>query len=558
MIKPYLFFAIAVFCSLFGYSQSYKIDTLQYQGAGSNVINLVILGDGYTKSELGYFQDDARRFTDYFFKTEPFRQYANYFNVFAINTISKESGASHACTATDCPKVHYNQDDLPSRYNKFPSRIAVPAVSPNTIFGSSFDNAGIHRLVVPQHKKVIEQVLKTHIPNYTQVVILVNSPFYGGSGGEYATATVNQQSNDIAVHEIGHSFAGLADEYWAGNQYAYEGPNRTQEADSKTVKWNHWLGINGIGIYTYGGKDSKSKWFRPHEFCKMQYLVAPFCNVCQELFIETIHRKSNPIVGFSPASPKVLQATGVNKFSVKLLKPSPNTLQVKWYLNDLLLTSNIDSIYLNKGLLNKGMNTLRVVIKDTTDLVRRPGDGNPLYTNEWQIQADQLYDLDMPISTWGDTLETCYDSHQALSVKNPQAGVVYNWYDSEKAKRAIAVGANWVTPKLKKDRIYYLNASFGKKHTPKKPIIIKLLAAVDRPKNIDVTLVNGKYKITVDENLATNYYLIWYTAINKEMGGNKSKVSIEISANAAPDKIYLELVDKITTCKTEKFIIKLK
>ncbi|ULT22222.1 M64 family metallopeptidase [Sphingobacterium sp. E70] len=131
----------------------------------------------------------------------------------------------------------------------------MPVTHPNTIFGSSFDNGGLHRLVVPQKNERIEEVLKTHIPNYTQVVILVNSPFYGGSGGKWATSTVNFKSNDIAVHEIGHSFAQLADEYWAGNQYAIESVNRSQTAAANAVPWKHWLGKDGVGIYSYGGKD---------------------------------------------------------------------------------------------------------------------------------------------------------------------------------------------------------------------------------------------------------------------------------------------------------------
>ncbi len=102
----------------------------------------------------------------------------------------------------------------------------------------------------------IEEILKTNIPNYTQVVVLVNSPFYGGSGGKWATSTVNFKSNDIAVHEIGHSFAQLADEYWAGNQYAIESANRSQSADADHVPWKYWLGKDGVGIYSYGGKGS--------------------------------------------------------------------------------------------------------------------------------------------------------------------------------------------------------------------------------------------------------------------------------------------------------------
>lgn len=542
--------------SNYAFAQSFKVDTLQYQGVGKQIVNLVIMGDGYTVDELQYFEEDAKRFTAYFFQTEPFRQYANYFNVFAIHTISAESGAIHACTAVDCPETHHGKDNLPLRFNKFPKRISVPMVHPNTIFGSSFDNGGIHRLVVPQNVAKIEEVLKTHLPNYTQVVLLVNSPFYGGSGGKYATATVNFDSNDIAVHEIGHSFALLADEYWAGNQYAYEGPNRTQVADPERVIWKDWIGVNDIGVYAYGGKDSRANWFRPHEFCKMQYLVAPFCNVCQEIFIETIHRKSNPIVHALPESTAILEASTVKKVALKLLKPSPNTLQVRWYLNDHLIASNIDSIFLNQGIFKEGINRLKADVRDTTDLVRNPKYANFTYSKEWQINASQSYPLAEVMFTWGDTVETCFDGYQALSIKNPSAGVTYQWFEDEKDEKPFFIGSNWVTPRLKKDKIYYVSSSFMGKQSPKKAIYIQVLPAIARPSNIAIATADGKYRISVAEDIMERYHLVWYLSAATQTAGRRGS-TFTIAIKDAPTTIYVELVDKRTTCRSERFAVQL-
>ncbi|MCA5004518.1 M64 family metallopeptidase [Sphingobacterium bovistauri] len=558
MMKYLIATLISFLIALHGSAQSFKIDSLQYQGSSENIVNLVILGDGYTADEIVYFQEDAKRFTEYFFKTEPFSQYINYFNVFAINTISEESGATHTCTASDCPKVHHNEENLHPRFNQFPTRIAVPEISPNTIFGSSFDNAGIHRLVVPQKGDKIEEVLENHIPNYTQVVILVNSPYYGGSGGKYATATVNFKSNEIAVHEIGHSFAHLGDEYWAGNQYATEGPNRTQEADPKKVSWSHWIGTNGIGVYSYGAKDSRAKWFRPHEFCKMQYLVAPFCSVCQEVFVQTIHNKSNPITRVFPKADQIVDVKDANKFGVNILKPSPNTMRVRWYLNGKILTHNQDSIYLNKGILQKGINTLKVEVKDTTLLVRNPNHQPDGFSKTWQINAEKDFELDPVVSTWGDTLETCFNGYQALTVKNPQSGIIYKWYESEKSRKPIATGSNWVTPRLKKDNTYFVSAHYKKKSSVKKPIHIKLLAEIERPTDINVALSNGKYKITVNQDLLKKYKLIWDIGGKKSPLRGQSRAEIEIPMDEAPNSIYLELIDKVSTCKSDSFEIKLK
>ena len=536
-------------------AQTFNIDTLQYQGYDDKILNLVIVGDGYTEKELAYFKEDAKKFTDFFFKTEPFNYYINYFNVFAINTISEESGAIHSCTATDCPIVHHNEENLDPRFNNFPTRIAVPESNPNTIFGSSFDFASIHRLVVPTKSNKIEEVLKNHIPNYSQIVVLVNSPFYGGSGGKYATATVNIKSNEIAVHEIGHSFAQLADEYWAGNQYATEAPNRTQEADPKKIPWKNWIGTNGVGIYSYGAKDSEAKWFRPHEFCKMQYLVAPFCNVCQEIFIQTILQKTKSVYKIRPQNDSTINSEKINKFAIETLKPKPNTLKVKWFLNDKLLTSNIDSIYLDKGILRKGLNYLKVEVEDTTALIRNKQFDKNKNVYTWMINAEKEYMLDSVISLWGDTLETCYNGYQALSIKNPKAGIIYKWYENEKSKKSVASGPNWVTPKLKSNKTFYVSANHANKSSNRRRINVTVLDRIERPKNIEVAVKNDEYIITIDNSILKKYELLWTIGKEENIRKNKSKITIPIKNVSS--SIHLQLIDKITTCRSELFEIKL-
>lgn len=549
--------------------QTFKIDTIQYTGYDQNMINLVVLADGYTADELPYFREDAHRFIAYFFKTEPFAQYTEYFNVFLINSISEESGATHSCTAEDCPEADHQHEHLPARFNEFPKRIRVPEASPNTIFGSSFDNYGIHRLVIPQKDKVLRDVLNSHIPNYTQVVVLVNSPFYGGSGGEFATATVNFASNDIAVHEIGHSFGKLADEYWAGNMYALEGPNRTQKAHPDEVPWKHWLGTNGVGIYAYGSKDSKAQWFRPHEFCKMQYLVAPFCSVCQEVFVETIHRKTNAILDAAPEIGSTVAADTVEMFSLNLAKPSPNTLQVKWYLNDTLIASDADSILINKGILAQGANELKAVVKDTTSLVRNPRHHADTRTAIWTIQAEKDYALSKPTSTWGDTLETCYNGFQALSVKLPDAGLTYRWYDSPESDKVVATSHNFVTARLTESKTYYVESLWKDKVSERTAITVKVLDPLPTPKKATVkqdkkneTIVlsvvkpDDKYNyVWVGED--GEYLRNWDVENERYEWRNQTSGTITVLKKDAPAKAYVYMQDKVTTCMGERLEVRL-
>lgn len=132
----------------------------------------------------------------------------------------------------------------------------------------------------------------------------------------------------MAIHEIGHSFPGLADEYEIGGQG--ERPNRTTDTNPATVKWKNWLGVNGIGIYDIG----VGGWQRPHQACKMRYLgvAFPFCAVCREAFINKIYALVTPIYDFLPAT-AMLTVSATTNFSATLTLPIPNTLTTEWKLN---------------------------------------------------------------------------------------------------------------------------------------------------------------------------------------------------------------------------------
>ncbi|WP_270088560.1 M64 family metallopeptidase [Sphingobacterium sp. SYP-B4668] len=563
-----IYIAVSLLIGSSTYAQQYTIDTLQYQGTDQHVVNMVILADGYTEEELDYFVEDAKRFNNYFFLTEPFRQYVNYFNVFAIRTPSAESGAIHRGIATDCPKDAHAVGEVPARFNKFARNAAVPTSNPQTIFGSSFDNMGLHRLVIPHNEQAIQKVLKEHVPNHSQVVILVNSPFYGGSGGKYATATVNAASNDIAVHEIGHSFALLADEYWAGNQYAIEGPNRSQEADPTKVRWKNWVGTNGVGVYAYGAKASPSTWFRPHEYCKMQYLVAPFCNVCQEAFVETIHKLTNPIKRATPSAVQILKAADISKLSLTLIKPSPNTLKVEWYLNGELIDIDKDSIYLDQGMFTTGENNLKAVVHDHTTLVRSVEHAVHTYTVEWKIQSNHPVALSSPVSVFGDTLETCYDGYQVITVKDPASGLVYQWYDTPSGGVPIKTNTNFVVPRTTVNKTYYIEGVWKGRKSQRRAVNIKVLPRIVPPKKVKVQHIKASDKVLlwVDEKEDGRYNYIWSNEDGQpiyqydELGGEFVRPTgknntMTLKRSGRPIKVFVQKVDKETTCVSERITV---
>ncbi|PVY42351.1 M64 family metallopeptidase [Pontibacter virosus] len=262
-----------VLCSvLLAQAQKFEVDTILYNGPSDKYINFVFLADGYQANELGKYMEDVKGTVDGIFSKPPFRENKGFFNVFAIKVPSKQSGASHPGTANDEGNSNH------------------PVAKVDNYFGSTFDYGGIHRLLVPTNNMAISAVLANNFPEYDQVFVLVNSTYYGGSGGTYATSSTNVQSKEIAIHEIGHSFANLADEYWAGSQYARERPNMTQTSSSETVKWKQWLNNTGVGIYPY---EESPTWYRPHQRCNMRYLstiheVIHFCMVCNDAITKRI------------------------------------------------------------------------------------------------------------------------------------------------------------------------------------------------------------------------------------------------------------------------------
>jgi len=327
--------ALILNCSI-SFGQTFPTDTLIYNGPGENRINLVFLGDGYLAEDLDKYITDIGNITTQLFNTTPFKEYSAHFNVIAIKVPSNERGAA-----------------------RDPSNLI------DNYFGSTYNFADIDRLLVPTKNGVVASVLADNFPQYDQAFVLVNDDKYGGSGGWLATSSTNASAGEIAIHEIGHSMAGLADEYWAGSQFARETANMTQETNPLQVKWANWMGDLDIGIFAHSGD---ATWKKPHQNCKMQFLGAPFCAVCNQTFINTFNELTINYDDFTPESQNGLN--NQNNFDVSTLEPTPNTLKTWWLLNGDTLTKNNSTLSVaNSDFLN-GPNELKLTLVDTTALSR--------------------------------------------------------------------------------------------------------------------------------------------------------------------------------------------
>ena len=349
-------------------AQVFPTIAIQDNGDVNKRINFVYLAEGYTAVQQPTFQIDAARINTDLFAQTPFSNYINFFNAYRIEVPSTQSGADHPGNATDVTEPSH------------------PVQSVSTYFNSTFDYFNIHRLLVPTNGTAITNVLASNLPQYDQAFIVVNSPHYGGSGGQFATSSTEASSSEVAIHEIGHSFAGLSDEYWAGDFYAGENHNMTQETNPTLVRWDEWHGTSGVGIYQHCCGGTSSSWYRPHQNCKMQYLGAPFCAVCRQRLIDVIYSLVTPIDAYSPTAAAQTYGCGPMTFDLDMVYPTPNTLEIEWILNGSVVSTNLETISLSSSQLNAGMNTLVAKVTDKTTLSRSylPNDGYE-FTVSWTI-----------------------------------------------------------------------------------------------------------------------------------------------------------------------------
>ena len=342
MKKILLFLLLSQFC----YSQVFETTAIIENGPRDKRINMVVLGDGFTASQQTDFITNATTLVNYVFSKAPYAQYKNYFNVYAVKVISAESGIKHPGTATDVTEP-------------------VFAVSnPNNFLGTTFD-VGVHRCVYSNTTNKVTGVLASNVPDFDIAFVLGNSPEYGGCGGTYAFLSNHPSAPEILVHELGHSFGKLADEYWFSG--TGESPNKTKDNNTATNRWKNWVGSNSVGIFPY---EESPTWFRPHQNCEMRYLNRQFCSVCSQQLIERVHSIQDPIDSFTPSNAAAINLSAPITFKVNEILPIPNTLQNTWSLNGTLLPETSDTTTINPASFNLGTNTVLFSVVDNNSLLR--------------------------------------------------------------------------------------------------------------------------------------------------------------------------------------------
>lgn len=217
-----------------------KVYKSRISGGPHAKVDVVILGDGYSANDQKKFEKDLKRYINLLISQEPFKKNKDKFNIYGVFKASEESGI-----------------DEP-----------VANIYKNTTLSTTFYSLGSERYVLTEDNKSMRD-LAAHVP-YDAIYIMCNSPRYGGGGiyNFYCTfVSDNQFSPYIFLHEFGHSFAGLADEYYtsdvAYNEFYTAGlepvePNITRALDPKNVKWKEYLSA-GIDVPTQWEKENYDK-----------------------------------------------------------------------------------------------------------------------------------------------------------------------------------------------------------------------------------------------------------------------------------------------------------
>jgi len=252
-----------------------------------------------------------------------------------------------------------------------------------TIDGSGSDRTGTNRL---------RAVLRNNFNEYDQVIMLVNSTKYGGSGGEFSTSSVHNSGAELLRHELAHSLVGLIDEYWAGDGYATDRLNMTR-ASAETMRWRLWNGSANIGRFAHGTSGLSAQYFKPTTGgrCKMEVLNPRLCAVCTEFTIEKIYEMSDIFDDYYPQNLTGVQiADGSSlEFELYLLTPFPNTQRIRWTLNNQALPANTNNLAVVQisatQLTATGNNRLTATIQDTSSMLRGIGRNESLQTITWNI-----------------------------------------------------------------------------------------------------------------------------------------------------------------------------
>lgn len=281
---------IFLFLILFSLNVSSQVTLETIYETPNSKINLYIVSQGYTSSTIGEFNTFVNGFLNSLWATAPYGEFQQNFRIILVRDIA---------TTNTYPRA-FNQFSTPYLCSSDPT--AADGAETYVTYNSRMD-----------------QLISTYIPDYNDnsyLMAIFNNNFYTGGGGKYTFVTDYSCNNspaymyNVLIHEFGHSFGLLGDEYGpqAGQSVGptdfplFHNRNITNETSFDNIPWNYLISPSTpIPTCTYNNtcsstvtglyesaNYSNTGWYRPQNECKMLHVMQPFCLTCQNIIRETI------------------------------------------------------------------------------------------------------------------------------------------------------------------------------------------------------------------------------------------------------------------------------
>ncbi len=327
---------------------------LQQTGPSDGRLDLVFLGDGYTTDEAATYRADVDRVVAHFLTLDPWSEYAGLLNIWRIDLASADSGVSH----------------LEGR-----------GITRDTALGCFYGCLDIPRLVCCDDTRVLDTTA-TAVPGADGIVVMVNDPAYGGSGGFNYAVSYNGQfdGHEVATHELGHSLVGLWDEYGYGYDDEGEGPNCSLSEDGS---WPEWMGSQYVAAWQ---ECSYSSLYRPTEHhCLMRTLTDELCPVCRQESIYAIYASLDGLVTDVSPPPGTELDARAEPVAWEISTNGPASgLKLEWLVDGEVVSTDPGFGVCGSGI--DGQLYLRVV--DDTPWVRTDPYGLTMeYVGPWKVRS---------------------------------------------------------------------------------------------------------------------------------------------------------------------------
>jgi len=399
-------------------------------GPPGNRVDLLVMGDGYTATQQTKFSNDATGVITDFFSISPYAEYSNYANVHMLYTPSSEAGADHppyqaGCSISSCCGDSAALSD------------PLQGTFVDTAFDARFCTSNIHRLLTVHEDKV--WAAAAAVPDWDEILVIVNDTTYGGSGGSYAVVSMHGVAPQIAQHEYGHSFVGLADEYESPRPAHppcsdISSPpceaNVTDVVTRSLIKWSPWISpstpiptvpefdpafANVVGLFE-GARYLTTGMYRSGQSCIMRSLGAPYCQVPSQAYVLKLYSGGwgVPSSGIGLIEPGSLSPTtdtitlsypDSQVFQASILQPVGGPpASIQWMVNGVPdPVAHTDTFTYTPVISDVGNDIeIRLLAQDTTPLVHPAMAGTLLQSSHvWTVTVPSLpeFKLYLPVVT---------------------------------------------------------------------------------------------------------------------------------------------------------------